>query len=173
MPKRQKQDEHVLDPATFDLDAWLEEGPQTQVVYLYPNDHDYARRLADLEQQARRAERIQPEDRSIDDPSVEQVAMLVDELKADRERTAIPIELRALRDAETVAVGLKAKKAKADKHEIEFWILAEAIQDERWTVERLRKLATRDAVGEDLLKQLIAAYNELKAGPSAPFSPAS
>ncbi len=171
---RKKPEKPALDPAQFDLDAWLDDdGPQTQTVYLYPRDKEFAARLADLERQSVLAEQVNPEERGMDDPSAEQVSLLVEDLRKEREASGVPITLRALRDAEMAGIGEASAVAKASRAELDLWVLATAIDDERWTVERLKKLATRDRTGEQLVKQMIAAFNEIMEGPSAPFSPAS
>lgn len=170
MPKKRT----ARDPSRFDLGAFLTRGPRTETVYLYPRDDEYAKRLAELERQGVAAERMPEGNRGLDDPSPEQVLLQVEELKAERQASAVPITIRALRDVECAEVGERAAASGVkDPRQVGWWLLAEAIEDKTWTPETVEKLAVRDREGEALVAQMIAAYNEVMAGPSAPFSPAS
>lgn len=152
-----------FDPSTFDLDAWIDDVQRPEVVVpLYQNDAEYRRRVAEIEAQIPAAEKSGPEDRGLDEAAPEQLAAMLADLRAERERTALRVRVRQITDAEATGIILRAQKAGADATVVGFWIVAEACVEPTFTVDQLKRLHGRDVSGEAQVNRLVAAVNSLR-----------
>lgn len=157
-----------LDPATVDLDAWIDEVERPEVtVELYPREIAYQKRLAELEALVEKVS-DDPEKRGIDDPSPEGILAQIEELRAERARTALRVRLRQPLQAEFVDAAVRAKKAGAPQREWLFWQIATAIVEPEFSPQQLRRLYARDRSGEAMWGQLVQAVNGLMAGLPVP-----
>ena len=163
-----------LDPATFDIDAWINgvERPEVTVL-LYPYDVDYQAKVAAIEQAMAAAEKVDPSNRGLDEASAEQLRLQLAELRAHRESSALPVRVRQLLDTEIAAVRRKAEAAGTkDAVGVNHWVVAEACVEPKFTPDQLGRLRARDRSGEHMVAQLTAAVVELTRGLPVPFSPA-
>lgn len=157
-----------LDPATVDLDAWIDEVERPEVtVELYPREIAYQKRLAELEALVEKAEE-DPAKRGLDDPSPEAILAQIQELAAERSRSALRVRLRQPLQAEFVDAALRAKKAKVPQRDWLFWQIATAIVEPEFSPEQLRRLRSRDRSGEHMWGQLVDAVEGLMAGLPVP-----
>lgn len=157
-----------LDPATVDLDAWIDEVERPEVtVELYPREVAYQARLAELEALVDQVEE-DPAKRGLDDPSPEAILAQIDELRAERSRTALRVRLRQPLQAEFIDAAVRAKKAKAPQRDWLFWQIATAIVEPEFSPEQLRRLYARDRSGEAMWGQLVQAVNDLMRGLPVP-----
>ena len=167
------QDGANLDAAVFDLDAWIDDVVRPEVtVELYPYDADLAVKVAAIEAQIPDAEKMG--DRGLDDPSPEQLLAQIQELKAERSRTALKVRVRQLTDSELTEIVKAAKEAGEDDPEsVNLRMVATACVEPTFTVDQLRRLRARDRSGESMTAQLLAAVIGLLNGLPVPLSPAS
>lgn len=153
-----------FDASTFNLDEWIDDVKRPEVVVpLYQNDDEYRRRVAEIEAMIPGAEKSRPEDRGLDEPAPEQLAAMLRDLQAERERTALRVKVRQITDAESTTVVLRAQKAGASVEEVGFWVVAEACVEPTFTVDQLKRLHLRDVSGERMVNQLVSAVNSLRA----------
>lgn len=157
-----------LDPATVDLDAWIDEVERPEVtVELYPREAAYRARLAELEAMVERAE-DDPAKRGMDDPSPEAILAQIEDLRAERARTALRVRLRQPLQAEFVDAAVRAKRAKVAQKDWVFWQIQTAIVEPAFSPEQLRRLHSRDRSGEAMWGQLVQAVEGLMAGLPVP-----
>lgn len=157
-----------LDPATVDLDAWIDEVERPEVtVELYPREIAYQARLAELEALVEKVS-DDPAKRGLDDPSPEAILAQIEELRAERSRTALRVRLRQPLQSEMVDAAIRAKKAGVAERDWPFWQIATAIVEPQFSPEQLRRLHSRDRSGEHMWGQLVQAVNGLMAGLPVP-----
>lgn len=157
-----------LDPATVDLDAWIDEVERPEVtVELYPREVAYQARLKELEALVDKAEE-DPAKRGLDDPSPEVILAQIQELAAERAKSALRVRLRQPLQAEFADAAVRAQKAKVPQREWLFWQIATAIVEPQFSPEQLRRLYARDRSGEAMWGQLVRAVEGLMAGLPVP-----
>ena len=102
----------ALDSSTFDLDAWVDGIVRPEVVVeLYPYELDYAARVSAIEAQIPAAEKIDPDNRGMDEASAEQLLAQIVELKAERSRTALKVTVAQITFKEIAATRKASVKA--------------------------------------------------------------
>lgn len=158
-----------LDASTFDLDAWIDDVVRPEVtVELYPYEAVYQQKVAAIEAQIPAAERVTPENRGMDDASPEQLLVQLEELRAERSRTALKVRVRQITKKEislAVLAGKESGDAEADWY---LWSVAAACVEPAFTAAQLRRLRDRDVSGESMVAQLVAAINGLMEGLPVP-----
>jgi len=156
-----------LDPATIDLDAWIDGIVRPEVtVELYPHEYDYQQRIKALEKQIDALDR--DADRSIEEPSPEVLMAQIQELRAERSRTALRVRLRQPLQAEMVEATIRANAENVPEADWPFWQVATACVEPAFTPDQLKRLCRRDRSGEAMWGQLFAAVNELLKGLPVP-----
>lgn len=162
-------DDSNLDASSFNLDAWIDGQVRPEItVELYPHDVEFGLRLKAIQDQVPAAEKTRPEDRGLDDPSVEQLFAQIQELKAERTAKALRVRVRQLLDDEIVEAARLASEAKASERDAPLYIVAAACVEPAFTVEQLKRLRGRDRSGEGMVGQLIRALTTLNAGLPVP-----
>lgn len=170
-----------LDPATIDLDAWIDEIERPEVtVELYPREIAYQARLAELEALVDKAE-DDPAKRGMDDPSPETVLAQIQDLASERAKSALRVRLRQLSNADLIHVAVRFKKAKIPEADrLLFGIAAHTIAPDydgpldaadvpqHFTHTQLKRLMKRDRSGEAMVRQLLDTVNELMRGLPVP-----
>lgn len=156
-----------LDASTFDLDGWIDGVVRPEItVELYPNEVEFATRVKAIQDQIPAAEKTT--DRGMDDPSPEQLFLMIQELKAERAATALKVRVRQLLDDEMVAAAEEAVKAKASERDAPLYVIAAACVEPAFTVDQLKRLRGRDRSGEGMVRQLIGTINILNSGLPVP-----
>lgn len=171
-----------LDPATVDLDAWIDKAERPEVtVELYPHEAAYQKRVAELEALIEKAEKVSPENRGIDDPSPEGILAQIDALRAERSQSALRVRLRQMTKADLTLVAVKFTKAglpEADR--LLYNIAAHTVAPDydgpldaldvpqHFTLAQLKRLQKRDLSGEAMVRQLLDAINMLAVGLPVP-----
>lgn len=166
--------ENRHDPETFDINAYIEGlKPNEVTVKLYPRNREFQDRLEALHRQAAEAEKVTPENRGIGEASAEQVQLLVAELRAEWEASAVPIRLREMRDREIAQIAKDAVEAGASAGDANMHVLSAALVEPNITPEQLVRLRDANVEGEALVAEMAAAFTGLRQGVTAPFSPGS
>lgn len=161
-----------LDAGTFDLDKWIDgfERPQMTVT-LYPFEATFEARVAEIEKAMAKAEATKDEDRGLDDPSPAALLAQMEELNAERDKTALRVLLQQPTDVEIAEALYAAERAKAPEDERYLWGVAAACVEPTFTGEQLHRLMKRDRSGEGMVIQLHVAVNQLMEGLPVPSSP--
>ncbi len=156
-----------LDPATVDLDAWIDDVQRPEVtVELYPREVAFRERLAELEAQVDAID--DDADRGLDDPSTATILAKIDELRAERAASTLRVRLRQPLQEEFVDAAVRAKRAKVPERDWVFWQIATACVEPAFTPEQLRRLSRRDRSGEAMWAQLVNAVQGLLKGLPVP-----
>lgn len=159
-----------LDAASFDIDAWIDgiERP-TVTVELYPRDDEFRARVAKLEAAIDAAEKVTAENRAMNDASPEALAAQLDELRAERAASVLPVTVQQLTKRE-IAKTLQAFNDRGDDDGTtdDMWVVAAACQKPTWTPQQLQRLRDRDRTGERMVAQLMVAVAEIQQGFSVP-----
>ena len=164
-----EQDGANLDAATFDLDAWIDDVVRPEVtVELYPYDIDFGIKVKAIQDQIPAAEKVTAENRGLDDPAPEQLLAQIQELKAERSRTALRVRVKQLTTAEMAEAAAEASNANATPKDAPLYVIAAACVEPTFTAEQLKRLRARDRSGEGMIDQLIAAFNTLSLGLPVP-----
>jgi len=159
----------AMDSATFDLDAWVDGIVRPEVVVeLYPYELDYAAKVAAIEAAIPAAEKVDPDNRGMDEPSAEQLLAQIVELKAERSRTALKVTVAQITNKEIAATRAQAKKDGLDEEATQLALIAAACVAPDFTVAQLERLRTRDRSGEQMVAQLQVAVVSLLAGLPVP-----
>lgn len=158
-----------LDPASFDIDAWLDGAsrPET-VVELHRAGHLLAT-LADIEARMRVAEATSPQDRSITDESPESLGEEWSRVAQEWADSALRVRVRALTTPEIKKARKAAKDAKAPEDDHVLWVVAAGTVEPQLTPEQLVTL--RDRIGEGELAVLSAAVLRLSNEAPKPTPP--
>jgi hypothetical protein len=163
-----------LDPNSFDVDSWIDGVVRPEVtVPLYPHDAEFAARLKAVTDLIPAAEKTNPEDRGLDDPTPEALRLQVAEITAEREASALRVRVQQrtkLERGETLAEALRA--GVQDKETTTAWLLSAACVEPKFTPDQILRLLHRDDSGEQMVLQLIRAVDSLDGGLTPPFSPA-
>ena len=128
---------------------------------------EFQRRLAEL---SAKAEAATPAgaDRGMDEATAETALAQITELRAERDRSALRVLVRQLTDAEVADAVRAAAAADAPESERSWWVLAAACTHPTFTVDQLRRLHSRDVSGEQMVAQLVVAFNSLRGGLPVP-----
>lgn len=163
----------ALDPAGFDVAAWIAGIRTERTVKLYPPDQDLADRVAYLEQQLALMERSGDTDLGLLDDSPADLLTELRELRAGYEASALHVVVRELGDEEIRAIGAEARDA-GDGDRAGQWVISRATVRPHFTVEELAELQSRGRNGAALYGQLaVATVEQWKVAPTPPFSRAS
>lgn len=168
----------TLNPAAFDLDAWIEGASRPErTVTLYRDGHLLAE-LDDLEARIKTAKAVPADERGITDDSPQALQEQWDGVAERFAASALQVRVRAITNAEYAEAhkaGRKAAGGKDDPEMIGLHVVAAAVVSPPMTVEQVSRL--RDRIGEAQIGLLAVAADELrrKGLPkvSAPFSRAS
>lgn len=158
----------ALDASTFDIDAWIDDVVRPEItVELYPHEFEFARAVAEIEQQIPAAEKAT--DRGLDDPTPESLMSRLADLKAERSAKALKVRVRQITDAEIAETSKAAVEAGVtDPRLINLWVISSACVSPTFTPDQLERLRTRDRSGESMVFQLLEAINALAAGLPVP-----
>lgn len=146
-----------LDPATFDLDAWIGGATATVRAVTLHQRSDLVGEVEALQRELRIAESISDEDRGMNDPSPEGVRQRLEELAREFERSAVTFKIEGRSDEARERIEKRLKKQDVkDQKTITLHQLADAIIEPAGvTPEILRKLGDKS---EPQLKMLLVAY---------------
>ena len=159
----------AMDSATFDLEAWIDGIVRPEVVVeLYPYELDYAAKVAAIEAQIPAAEKVDPDNRGMDEASAEQLLAQIQDLKAERSRTALKVTVAQITNKEIAATRAQAKKNGLDEEVTQLALIAAACVAPDFTTDQLERLRTRDRSGEQMVTQLQVAVVSLLAGLPVP-----
>ena len=159
----------AMDSATFDLEAWIDGIVRPEVVVeLYPYELDYAAKVAAIEAQIPAAEKVDPDNRGMDEASAEQLLAQIQDLKAERSRTALKVTVAQITNKEIAATRAQAKKDGLDEEVTQLALIAAACVAPDFTTDQLERLRTRDRSGEQMVTQLQVAVVSLLAGLPVP-----
>lgn len=164
----------ALDPATFDLDAWIGGATATvRAVTLYARA-DLIAEIDELSRQLRIAESIPDDDRSMGDPSPEGIRQQLEQLAQAFEASALVFKVEGRSDEAREKIAKRLKKQGVDEYDIVLHQLADAIVEPRGvTPAQLRLIGQRS---ESQLKMLVTASSMASFQPprvDVPFSSAS
>ena len=161
-----------LDPATFDLDAWINGATSTvRAVTLYQRP-DLMAEVDALQRELRIAEAIPDEDRGMNDTTPAGIRSQLEQTAREFERSALVFKVESRSDGhrERIAKHLK-KQGITDENEVVLHQLADAIIEPKGvTVDFLRKLQDRS---EAQVKLLVVASTYANTEPprvTVPFS---
>lgn len=164
-----------LDPATFDLNAWINGVAGTvRAVTLYQRS-DLLGAIDQLQRELRLAELVPDEDRGMNDPTPDGIRRQIEQTAREFEASALVFKVQGRSDEarEQIAKKLK-KKGVTDEYEVVLHQLVDAIMEPKGvTVDFLRSLSERS---EPQLKMLLTAASLANFQPpkvDVPFSSAS
>lgn len=164
-----------LDPATFDLDAWIGGATSTvRAVTLYQRP-DLVGVIDELQRQLRLAEMVADEDRGMNDPTPDGIRGEIERVAREFEKSGLLVKIEGRTDEARDRIEKRLKKQNVtDKETVVLHQLADAIIEPKGvTPEFLRKL---QAVSEPQLKTLLVAAGLASLEPpkvDVPFSRAS
>ena len=159
----------AMDSSTFDLDSWISGIVRPEVIVeLYPYELDFAAKVAAIEAQIPAAEKVDPDNRGMDEASAEQLLAQIEELKAERSRTALKVTVAQITNKEIVEVRKAAKADGLDEEGTQLALIAAACVAPDFTTAQLERLRTRDRSGEQMVAQLQVAVVSLLAGLPVP-----
>lgn len=168
-------DSPELDPATFDLDAWISGATSTvRAVTLYQRP-DLMAEVDDLTRQLRVAEAIPDEDRGMADASPQGIRSRLEQVAKQFEASALVFKVAGRSDAarERLAKRLK-KQGVTDEYEVILHQLADAVVEPKGvTVEFLRTLGERSEAQLKMLGAASSLANHQPPRVDVPFSSAS
>lgn len=164
-----------LDPATFDLDAWIGGVTGTvRAVTLYQRS-DLLGQIDELQRELRIAEQVSSEDRGMNDPTPDGIRQRIEQAAREFEASGavFKVEGRSDESRERIAKRLK-KQGVTDEETVVIHQLADAIVEPKGVgPEFLRKLGERS---EPQLRMLMVAMGRANFEPpkvDVPFSSAS
>jgi len=159
----------AMDSSTFDLDSWISGIVRPEVIVeLYPYELDFAAKVAAIEAQIPAAEKVDPDNRGMDEASAEQLLAQIVDLKAERSRTALKVTVAQITFKEIAATRKASETAGLDEEAIQLALIASACVSPAFTVEQLDRLRTRDRSGEQMVAQLQIAVASLMQGLPVP-----
>jgi len=159
----------ALDASVFDVDKWIDGVIRPEVVVeLYPYELDFAAKVSAIEAQIPAAEKVTAENRGMDEASAEQLLAQIEELKAERSRTALKVTVAQITNKEIVEVRKAAKADGLDEEGTQLALIAAACVAPDFTTAQLERLRTRDRSGEQMVAQLQVAVVSLLAGLPVP-----
>jgi hypothetical protein len=181
MSEQEHEHEHAevaqvpaIDPATFDLDAWIDGAQRTErsaVVYARP---DLLAEIDHLDRQIESSRRAGPDDRGLDDPTPESLREKRDQLVAAFHASALEVRVRGLTRDEMNDREDAAKKDGVTGTDVDLYVLASAIVSPRFTLAQLKRMLER--VGDSQINSIVQAYHRASAERPAvdvPSSPAA
>jgi hypothetical protein len=164
-----------LDPATFDLNAWISGARGTvRAVTIYQRP-DLVGRVDELSRELRLAELVPAEDRGMNDPTPEGIRRELEQVAREFERSGLTIKIEGRSDEARDRIKKRLKKqGVSDEETVLFHQLADAIVEPQGvTPEFLRTLGEKS---EPQLKKLLVASGLANYEPpkvDVPFSSAS
>lgn len=164
-----------LDPATFDLHAWIGGATATvRAVTLYQRT-DLLADVDTLQRELRIAEAVPEEDRAMGDESPDSIRRQLEQVAREFESSALVFKVEGRSDGHRDRIAKKLKKQGIDdEYEVTLHQLADAVVAPAGvTVDFLRKLGE---VSEAQLKLLLTGSSLASFQPprvDVPFSPAS
>lgn len=156
----------VPDPATFDLNAWINGVTGTvRAVTLYQRA-DLLAEVDELQRQLRIAERIPDEDRGLGDPTPDGIRRRLEQVAADFEKSALVFKVQGQSDEARDRIAKKLKKqGVTDEEEVVLHQLAAAVVEPKGvTVDVLRTMQERS---EPQVKMLLTAASLANYAPPA------
>jgi len=198
MGKSTRTTETAPDAASFDLTAFIEQKRVLTRPVLFKRADDLDARAADLQRQAERLAANPDAERGIDEPSAEQVQMLLDDLMAERERRGQPVTVREVteREGQRIRARVIRSLTKAQRDVLQKGTASPDVDeqpgDEPTPMERvslaqvaaglvepalspddLWTIYSSSSTGEAAVGQILAMIEEVSRVPDAPFSRAS
>lgn len=150
-----------IDPATFDLDAWIDGAQRTErsaVVYARP---DLLAQIDHLDQAIASVRRVEPEDRGVNDPTPESLRQERDQLVAQFHASALEVRVRGLTRDDIDEREKAAKAEGAVGTDVDLHVLASAIISPPFTRKQLKRLLER--VGDSQINAIVQAYHRASA----------
>lgn len=162
----------ALDPATFDLTAWINGATSTvRAVTLYQRA-DLLAEVDELNRQLRLAESIPEGDRGMGDPSPQGIRRKLEQVAGEFQASAVvfKVESRSTDARERIAKRAK-KQGVTDENEVVLHQLVDAIKEPAGvTVEHLRTLNERSEAQVRLLMTAASMANVQAPRVDVPFS---
>ncbi len=158
-----------LDPATFDLDAWIDGLVRPEItVNLYPLETEFAAKVADIEAQIPAAEKVTPQNRGLDEATPEHLLAQIEAIKAERDAATIRVRVTQLTNAEIIATTKAAMDAGEDEDGKQAWLIAAACVEPKFTPAQVVALRDKSRSGAVMYAQLQGAVGYLLTGLPVP-----
>lgn len=170
-------------PTDFDLDAFIESRREVTRSIMFKRADDLAQRMLTLQAQAERLEANPDAERGLDEPSAEQVQILLEQVRAEYDERGTPVTIREITEHEAQKITAKVIRERGETkdqpedpdapsagHQAMLEQISLALVDPPLSAAALWKIYTSSVVGEAAIEEMASMVREAREVPTGPFS---